>query len=251
MTKYIGMISSDWSQCLSPNGPFDGFIFHYPATRSELESIFSRYTANEISLGQATRQVKERLPGLLSQKQMDQYLDQHFETYPGVSELIRWCHGNRILFMINTTGFMGYYQCAIGRKLLPPIGVLSAHSMVRFIEGHPGAAEMIDLGEIEDKAHNTAAVADRFSIAHRKIVIMGDSGGDGPHFEWGAGVGATLIGSMTKPSLERYCRERGVSIDHRCGHSYEPGERLSLDVERRFDFRSIIDIVGPIMGVSA
>lgn len=250
MKKYIGMISSDWSQCLSPNGPFDGLIFHYPEARRELESIFNRYTGNEISLGQATRQVKGLLPGLLSQNQMAQYLDKHFATYPGVAELIHWCHANRILFMINTTGFMGYFQIAIRRKLLPPVGVLSAHSMLRFEADDRAAGQMVGLEEIEDKASNTAAVVDRFSIDHRNIVIVGDSGGDGPHFEWGAAVGATLVGSMTKPSLDRFCRERGVAIDHRFGHSYEPGEPISPDSEGRCDFRSLIDIVAPTMGLS-
>jgi hypothetical protein len=34
MKTYKGMLSSDWSQCLSPNGPFDPLIFLYPEMES-------------------------------------------------------------------------------------------------------------------------------------------------------------------------------------------------------------------------
>lgn len=70
---------------------------------------------------------------------------------------------------------------------------------------------------------------------------MGDSGGDGPHFEWGARMGATLIGSMTKPSLKGYCDERNIKINHFFGETYPsqgpklPGKEMTynfLDISR-------------------
>jgi hypothetical protein len=110
MNKFVGMISSDWSQCLSPNRPFDVLTFHYPEIESDLARIFKRYTGNEISLGQAIEQVKGVLPAWPTPGQMDYYLDACFETYVGVEDLIRWCGRNRVLFMINPTGFIGYFQ---------------------------------------------------------------------------------------------------------------------------------------------
>jgi hypothetical protein len=38
---------------------------------------------------------------------MDSYLDECFETYGGVPELMEWCEKKDILFMINTTGLRG------------------------------------------------------------------------------------------------------------------------------------------------
>ena len=38
--KYKAMISSDWSECLSPNGPFDPIAYNYPNLTDALEQIF-------------------------------------------------------------------------------------------------------------------------------------------------------------------------------------------------------------------
>lgn len=243
MKPYNGMISSDWSQCLSPNGPFDPLTFVFPELEPELMSIFRRYTGNAISLGQAIGQIGAIVPRWPSKDKLDSYLDACFATYTGVPELIRWCRQNGILFMLNTTGFAAYFQRVFFKSLLPPIDVLSAQSKWSFNPVKNTPEHMVDLNEIEDKAHNTAAIAKQFSIAHHKIVLMGDSGGDGPHFQWGAKIGATLVGSMTKPSLSNYCRDRGITIHHHIGHTYSTGEPVSIDKERDFDFQNLIDIL--------
>ncbi|MGD9247864.1 MAG: hypothetical protein PVI60_07895, partial [Desulfobacteraceae bacterium] len=181
--------------------------------------------------------------------QMDDYLSAHFEIYKGVDGLIRWCHEHRIVFMINTTGFMAYFQRIFSAGLLPPITALSAQSMHRFNQSARSPQEMIELTEIEDKAANSAAVAKRFNISPEKIVLIGDSGGDGPHFQWGAKIGATLVGSMAKPSLRHYCRENGVRIHHHFGHTYAKGEKVSIDKERNFDFQNLSTVIGSAVGV--
>jgi hypothetical protein len=95
--------------------------------------------------------------------------------------------------------------------------VLSAHPALRF-EGLPSDPGLIlELLEIQDKPKNTEAALRSFGITTRKVIVMGDSGGDGPHFEWGAGAGALLIGSRTKPSLDAYCQGRGIAVDVRFG----------------------------------
>ncbi len=68
---------------------------------------------------------------------------------------------------------------------------------------------------------------------------MGDSGGDGPHFEWGADKGAFLIGSMTKPSLESFCQTRGINIDLHFGLSYSEGEEKVPQKEMQTDFKNL------------
>ena len=250
MHNYNGMVSSDWSQCLSPSGPFDPLIYLYPDLRPELSLIFKQYTGNEITLGHAIDQVNAMLPGWPSYDQLDLYLEACFETYAGVPELIRWCRRNGILFMVNTTGFAAYFQRVLTKGLLPPIDVLSAQSKWHFGSGQTAPIHQADLKEVEDKAHNSAAIAKKFSIPNNKIVLMGDSGGDGPHFEWGATIGATLIGSMTKPSLRKFCSDRQISIHHQTGHTYQSGESISIDKESRYDFRSVIDILATAIGIN-
>ena len=250
MHNYNGMVSSDWSQCLSPNGPFDPLIYLYPDLRPELSLIFKQYTGNEISLGHAIEQVNAMLPGWPSSGQLDLYLDANFETYAGVPELIRWCRQNRILFMVNTTGFSAYFQRVLSKGLLPAIDVLSAQSKWRFGSRPTDPIHLTDLKEVEDKANNSAAIAKKFSIPDNRIVLMGDSGGDGPHFEWGAAIGATLIGSMTKPSLRKFCGGRQIPIHHQVGHTYQSGELISVDKERGYDFESVIDILRRAIGIN-
>lgn len=246
MKDYIGILSSDWSHCLSPNGPFDAFEHHHPHLKAELRHIFKRYTANEISLGRAVERVRQHLPQPLTVEQMDAYLKTNFEVYRGVGDLIQWCRRHRVLLMINTTGFMGYFQRILANGLLPPFAVLSAQSMVSFPTG-PRDPEHLPLWETEDKATHTAAMARRFQIDPRRIILMGDSGGDGPHFEWGAKVGATLVGSMTKPSLRNYCRAKGVVIDHHVGHTYAAEEKISIEKERGYDFLDLTRIIQQVL----
>ncbi len=243
MNPYIGMISSDWNQCLAPCGPFDVFAHHHPGLRPQLDRIFRQYTSNATTLGQAADGIRKLLPAPLTKQQMDVYLRERFETYAGVEELITWCREHRILFMVNTTGMAGYFQRALALNLLPAFEVLSAHPLVRYDQSAADPELMLDLLEITDKARHTAAVAERFNIQPDKIVIMGDSGGDGPHFEWGARNGATLIGSMTKTSLSRYCDEHSVKITKQFGHSYAIGEVVDLEKERAYNFTELIGLV--------
>jgi hypothetical protein len=222
---FKAIVSSDWSECLSPSGPFDFIRFVYPELKTDLSNIFKQYTGNAISLGAASRKIQKILPRPISEQQMDDYLHDSFVTYKGVPDLIEWCLSKNILFMINTTGMIGYFQRVFAKGLLPIVPVLSANPMVRYPDQESDPPAIHDLLEIRDKARNTAAVARRFNISADKIIVMGDSGGDGPHFEWGSETGAFLIGSMTKPSLDRYCLSRGIDIDLHFGLTYGKGAK--------------------------
>ncbi len=235
------MVSSDWSQCLAPSGPFDVISFHFPHLQSDLTDIFQRYTSNAITLTTAVGRIKVLLPAPITEAQMDAYLAARFEIYTGVKDLIAWCSRNQILFMINTTGMQGYFQRALAKELLPPLPVLSAHTLISFNHGRQDPKLMLNLSEITDKSSNTATVAEKFRIPFNKIIIMGDSGGDGPHFKWGAAAGATLIASMAKPSLTQYCQQRSISIHHFFGRTYAKGEQIMVKEEMAFDFQNLIE----------
>ena len=120
IATYKAMVSSDWNGCLAPCGPFDFISFVYPEFKSELTAIFQQYTGNLITLGEAAKLIREMLPGPITPDQMDAYLDQSFTTFTGVPELIEWCASNHILFMLNTTGMIGYFQRIFAKTLLPP-----------------------------------------------------------------------------------------------------------------------------------
>jgi 2-hydroxy-3-keto-5-methylthiopentenyl-1-phosphate phosphatase len=205
---YKAMVSSDWSECLAPCSPFDCISFNYPQLTTELETIFKQYTSNIISLGEAANMIQTMLPATLTPEQMDAYLDNSFATYKGVPEMIEWCLSKDILFMINTTGMIGYFQRIFAKSLLPRLPALSAHPLVRYPEQDSDPNVIFDLFEIKDKGKNTEAAVRYFNTPFNQIILMGDSGGDGPHFEWGTKADAFLIGSMTKPSLEKYCQKR-------------------------------------------
>ncbi|UCE54763.1 MAG: hypothetical protein JSV31_04785 [Desulfobacterales bacterium] len=241
--KYKAIVSSDWSECLAPCSPFDFISFNSPELDFDLEIIFKKYTGNMISLGEANRQIQKLLPGPITEEQMDAYLDKAFITYNGVPDLIEWCLNHDILFMINTTGMIGYFQRIFSKGLLPKIPALSAHPMIRFSERETDPNYLYDLLEIQDKSKNTETVARMLKIAPEKIILMGDSGGDGPHFKWGAGIGAFLIGSMTKLSLENYCQTKGIHIDLRFGLSYNSGAKKDPDKEMQIDFRDLSSII--------
>ena len=88
---YKAMVSSDWSECLAPCSPLDCISFNYPELTTELETIFTQYTGNVITLGEAARRIQTLLPDNIPIEQMDAYLDNSFLTYTGVAELIEWC----------------------------------------------------------------------------------------------------------------------------------------------------------------
>jgi 2-hydroxy-3-keto-5-methylthiopentenyl-1-phosphate phosphatase len=238
--KYKGMISSDWNECLAPCGPFDPIAFTYPELEVELSGIFRQYTANQISLSEATRRIEGLLPKPIIEKEMDAYLDASFAAYRGVIDLIHWCTKHDILFMINTTGMQGYFQRAMPKGLLPEGIVVAANPMISY-PGHK--TEMYEVLEIEDKARNTEAVMRLYGIPAKKVILAGDSGGDGPHFAWGASVGAYRIGSMPKPSLERFCKAKGIEINARFGVAYSEGEKKEIEKEMAVDFLGLVPVI--------
>ncbi len=242
-----GMISSDWSECLAPCGPFDCIAYTYPELADRLKAIFRQYTGNDISLGEAVARLTKFLPESIQPQQMDAYLQASFGAYTGVAELIRWCRDNDILFMINTTGMIGYFQRVFAGGFLPAVNILSAHPMVQYPEAGDGPALMIPLCEIGDKAVNTAKAAAAFGIPLDRIVVMGDSGGDGPHFQWGAENGALLVGSMTKPSLMGYCRKTGIHIDVSFGVSCSPGDTRQPAAQMAADFMDLAPVISSFL----
>ncbi|MGD9201293.1 MAG: hypothetical protein PVI26_07005 [Chitinispirillia bacterium] len=234
--KYKAIISSDWNQCLAPCRPFDPIIYNYPDLSFDLTKIFKEYTGNKISLGTANERIFNLLPEPLSIKQMDDYLYDSFVTYKGVPELIDWCNKNNILFMINTTGLMGYFQRIYANSLLPKVPVISANSLIQYQYSETDPPQIYDLKEIEDKGKNTAQALRYFSISESKIIIIGDSGGDGPHFEWGKTNKAYIIGSMTKQSLMDYCNKKKININLFFGSTYLTNEVRIVENEMLFDF---------------
>ena len=247
IAKYKAMVASDWNGCLAPCGPFDCISFAYPRLKSDLSAIFRQYTGNLISLGEAAGQIRKLLPGPISEEQMDAYLDESFTTYTGVPELIEWCAGNNILFMINTTGMIGYFQRMFAKTLLAPVPVVSAHPMIHYPRNASGCRRVYELLEIQDKSKNTGAVARSQAIPAAKIILLGDSGGDGPHFEWGAAMGAFLIGSMTKPSLDDYCRKKDIKIDLRFGLDYSRCEKRNPQEESQVNFIDLATTIEEIV----
>ncbi len=222
--RYRAMVSSDWNECLAPCGPFDFISYTFPGLEANLSRIFRLYTGNRIRITDATRQIEKRLPHPITPDQMDAYLSTSFSTYAGVPQLIEWCSRQDILFMVNTTGMIGYFQRVLAGNFLPRVPVISAHPMICYANQDSHMPDFIELRETEDKGRNTEAVAKKYGIRSDRIVIIGDSGGDGPHFEWGDRTGAFLVGSMTKPSLADYCRAKGIRIHLRFG-IYNPQKK--------------------------
>ena len=243
MRNYCGLISSDWSECLSPSGPFDFMSFVYPELTSALAAIFRQYTGNEIALSEAMRRCSKLLPAPITENQMDAYLDEHFAHYTGVPELIEACLSRNILFMINTTGSMGYFQRVFYKKLLPQVSALSAHSGLTFSTSKSDPKALFDLQEITDKPINTALAARHFQISPQNIMVMGDSGGDGPHFKWAADQNVIRVASMAKPSLKSFCVKQQIGIDHYFGISYQDGEPRRHADEMLVDFRELVPYI--------
>jgi 2-hydroxy-3-keto-5-methylthiopentenyl-1-phosphate phosphatase len=241
--NYRALVSSDWSECLSPNGPFDPISFVHPALESDLHDVFRLYTGNEISLTEAVRRIEEMMPSSPTIEEMDEYLDQSFRTYTGVPELIEWCLSRGILFMINTTGTQGYFQRSIGKGLIPEVPIVAGNPMISFPQASDGDRYANLVLEIGDKPRCTEAVAKAWGLPSEKIVVIGDSGGDGPHFEWGARSGACLVSSMAKPSLIAYCESNGIEINHRFGVSYSQGEKRDFNKEMTIDFMVLTRVI--------
>ena len=245
--KYRAMVSSDWNGCLAPCGPFDCISFTHPRLKPDLMAIFRHYTGNIISLGEAAAQIRGLVPKSITQDQMDAYLDESFTTYTGVPELVEWCSSHNILFMINTTGMIGYFQRIFANNLLPPVPVVSGHPLIRYPQHASGSCRFYELLEIQDKSKNTDKVARSLAIPAAKIILLGDSGGDGPHFEWGAANDAFLIGSMTKPSLGAYCREKDIEIDLRFGLDFSRVEKRNPPEESQVNFMNLATTIEEIV----
>jgi len=243
MGSYRGLISSDWSECLSPSGPFDFMAHVYPKLDSDLSIIFRQYTSNQISLRVAMWRCQRSLPAPITQEQMDASLDARFKHYTGVPELIESCLSKNILFMINTTGSRGYFERAIAKKLLPCPTALSAHPEISFETNPSDAYAYFALHEITDKPINTAKVAKQYQIPPENIIVVGDSGGDGPHFKWAAEQNAYGIASMAKPSLKVYCQDQQIEINQFFGLSYGDGEPRREADEMQVDFKDLINYI--------
>lgn len=237
--EFHAILSSDWSECLSPSGPFDFIAFTFPQLATELDEVFRSYTGNLISLGGACLRIKKILPGPVTPDMLDAYLDRSFAVYRGVPELIEWCLGKGILFMLNTTGMVGYFQRVFAKGLLPKVPVLSANPMVRYPSRATDPLTVLDLLETRDKGKNTAAVVADLGIPAGRVIVMGDSGGDGPHFEWAHRAGAFSIGSMTKHSLADYCGQKGIAMNLRFGVVYGRGEPRDPEREMAIDFQNL------------
>jgi hypothetical protein len=90
-----------------------------------------------------------------------------------------------------------------------------------------------------------------FMINRTRVVVVGDSGGDGPHFEWGSSLGAFLIGSMTKGSLESYCSKRGITVHERFGISYASGETRVVEKELSVNFMELTYLIEVFLSLAA
>jgi len=233
------MVSSDWNECLAPCGPFDFINFINPEYSEKLSSLFSKYTGNKMTLVDVVKEIDVLLKKPVNRKQLDSYLDKHFRTCKEVPEFIQWCRENDVLFMINTTGMIGYFQRVFANNLLPQIPALSASPFIKFTPGPKDPPMILELFEIEDKPKNTENILNQFDIPGEKLIIIGDSGGDGPHFKWGAESNAFLVSSMIKPSLRSYCSEHGIHVDKNIGPAQISSETAAHDIENDFNFMEI------------
>jgi phosphoserine phosphatase len=246
-SHFIAMVTSDWNECLAPCGPFDAIAHHHPQKRPVLDDIFRDYTGNRITLAAAIERIIALLPGGLPAQQMDSYLADTFTTYEGIGELIAWCAEHDILFMINTTGMIGYFQRALALGLLPAPAVLAAHPWIRYADAPSDPGLIFPLLDTGDKARHSAAAAARFKIPPERVIVIGDSGGDGPHFAWAAQSGAKRIASMAKASLLDYCRQRAIRIDRHFGCTYAQGQPRDPEMEKKYDFRELVPVIGELL----
>jgi hypothetical protein len=115
--------------------------------------------------------------------------------------------------------------------------------MLRYPSLKSDPPAIYELLEIQDKGKNSAAAARSQGIAADKIIIIGDSGGDGPHFEWGTQTGAFLIGSMIKPSLDSYCRKNRIAINLRVGLDFNNGTKKDPQNELQVNFMDLARMI--------
>jgi hypothetical protein len=240
---FRALVSSDWSECLSPNGPFDVATYTFPELGPALDDIFRAYTANRISLTAAVSKVEALLPEPITVERMDAYLEARFKTYTHAPSFIETLLSRNILFMLNTTGTHGYFQRAIAKKLLPEVPLIAANPMIAFPDTPISTEFPCNVREIEDKPRCAAAAAERFSVPLDRVLVIGDSGGDGPHFHWAHTSGALAVASMCKPSLLEYCRSRGFEPDAFFGKTYRPGEPRDPSAEDSVDFNALAELV--------
>lgn len=236
---YRGLVSSDWNECLAPTGPFDPVSFIYPELENELSSIFKSYTSNEIPLSQAVSQILRLLPRPFTSEQMDSYLDASFAIYGGVVEMIDLLATNNILFMINTTGAQGFFQRIIAKKLIPSVPLIASNPFIKFPGADRDARFSHLVLETSDKGTNTAKVMQKYEFKPSQVILVGDSGGDGPHFHWGASIGAYLVGSMTKVSLANFCSRNQISINKQFGVVYSDKQPRDVEREYKHNFREL------------
>jgi len=241
--KFRGLVSSDWSECLAPSGPFDPIAFNYPDLAPDLSRIFRQYTGNSITLRQASLEIKELLPRPFTPEQMDAYLDASFKTYAGVPDLVRWCLSHDIPFVINTTNTQGFFQRVFQKGLFPEVPFVAANPLIQFQPLEDEQRYRHEITEIDDKPRCTEAIAKALDIPWQNIVVIGDSGGDGPHFRWGAEHGAFLIGSMTKASLSNYCDSGGITVNHHFGLVYSAGQERDPAQEMEVNFANLINVI--------
>jgi hypothetical protein len=246
MATYKALISSDWNQCLAPCGPFDVITFTYPELSFEIDAVFKNYTGNHISLGTAVTKINSLLPGPISIEQMDCYLNHSFETYSGVADLIEWSLSKDLLFMINTTGPIGYFQRVFAKKLLPKVPVLAANPIIHYPFTQQGPF-FHELRETSEKGKYTSLLLQLHKIPSNKTIIIGDSGGDGPHFEWAEKNSVYKIASMTKPSLLDYCSLKNVEINLSFGLVYGKGDQRDQGKEMAVDFLQLRSIFEQIL----
>ena len=101
--------------------------------------------------------------------------------------------------------------------------------------------------ETGDKGINTDSVIRSLKIPGQKTILLGDSGGDGPHFEWGSRAGAFLVGSMTKPSLDNYCRGKKINLNLRFGLDYSQEEKTDRQKEMQVNFMDLSTTIEEII----
>ena len=245
--NYHAIVSSDWNECLAPCGPFDYIAFTFPELKPALDDIFKRYTGTHITLDGAMKKVIALLPEPVRVEKMDAYLDASFTMYTNAADLMKWCHSQKILFMLNTTGAVGYFQRALFKHLLPFLPVISAYPEPHFPKKTSDPKKVYPLFETTDKARHTETVAYTMGVPLNRVIIIGDSGGDGPHFKWGAENGAFLISCMAKPSLQQYCRGEDIQPDYFFGHTYSKGETIDHTLEMGFNFMDMAVVIEDVI----
>jgi hypothetical protein len=53
---------------------------------------------------------------------------------------------------------------------------------------------------------------------------------------------------MTKPSLEKYCREKGIRIETRVGVTYSEGGKKDPEREMTVDFMGLVPVIKKVLG---